>query len=215
MKSVLTNKILLEEGRRFCEIQTNAEHPDLLGVNDGKTVGTHLERLFFDHLSERYEFERGSSARGVDFPVLNTDLKTTSIKQPQSSCPFRSAREKIYGLGTNLLIFAYEKNDEVPNPLSFKYCAYVDKSRTGDFTTTKRLRAMIDDGANKEDVVAYLNDLRLPGDETLYNLLAEEILANIPEQGYLTVSSALQWRLQYGRVLKLNNEVEGVVNYEW
>lgn len=36
-----------------------------------------------------------------------------------------------------------------------------------------------------------------------------------PEQGYLTISNALQWRLQYARVIALNNQVDGVVNYEW
>jgi len=55
---------------------------------------------------------KSSSAKGIDFPELGVDLKTTSIKQPQSSCPFKSARQKIYGLGYHLLVFVYEKIDE-------------------------------------------------------------------------------------------------------
>lgn len=44
---------------------------------------------------------------------------------------------------------------------------------------------------------------------------SDEILRQIPEQGYLTISKALQWRLQYARVIGLNNRIEGVINYEW
>ena len=40
-----------------------------------------------------------------------TDIKVTSITQPQSSCPFKNARQKIYGLGYNLLVFVYNKED--------------------------------------------------------------------------------------------------------
>ena len=34
------------------------------------------------------------------------------------------------------------------------------------------------------------------GDDIVYNDLADEILDYPPEQGYLTISNALQWRLQ-------------------
>ena len=74
---------------------------------------------------------------------------------------------------------------------------------------------MVYDGANKEDIIGFLQDKNVPGDEIVYNNLADEILAFPPEQGYLTISNALQWRLQYSRVIALNNHVDGVVNYEW
>ncbi len=38
-------------------------------------------------------------------------MKVTSIKQPQSSCPYKSARQKIFGLGYSLIIFVYDKID--------------------------------------------------------------------------------------------------------
>jgi len=41
--------------------------------------------------------------------------------------------------------------------------------------------------------------------------LAEEVLKNKPEQGYLTISNALQWRLQYGRIVKLTQNIDGIV----
>lgn len=40
--------------------------------------------------------------------------------------------------------------------------------------------------------------------------LAEQVLEQPPEIGYLTVSNALQWRLQYGRAIGIAGTVEGV-----
>ena len=87
--------------------------------------------------------------------------------------------------------------------------------RTADFTITKRLREMVADGANTEDIIGFLEDRNVPGDDIVYNDLADEILTYPPEQGYLTISNALQWRLQYARVIALDNRVDGVINYEW
>lgn len=70
---------------------------------------------------------------------------------------------------------------------------------------------MVKDGANSEDIIAYLMDKNLPADEITLNKLTEEILSNPPVQGYLTVSNALQWRLQYGRIVRLDEDVEGIV----
>lgn len=51
---------------------------------------------------------------------------------------------------------------------------------------------------NKDDLVAFLEEHLLPLDEAGRNRLAGRILKEPPTQGYLTVSNALQWRLQYG-----------------
>ena len=64
-------------------------------------------------------------------------------------------------------------------------------------------------------VPGLLKDKNVPGDEITYSDLADEILANPPQQGYLTISNALQWRLQYKRVIELDNSVGGVVNFVW
>ena len=37
------------------------------------------------------------------------------------------------------------------------------------------------------------------------------ISQNFIKIGYLTISNALQWRLQYSRVIKIEEEVEGLV----
>lgn len=209
MKQRITLENLKKEAASFCVEQSEFNHTELIGITDGKAVGTYIEHLFQKHLKQKYEVQTGSSAKGIDLPDLNimTDIKVTSLKQPQSSCPFENARQKVYGLGYNLLIFVYDKKDTYDTcKLDFKYCTFIDSSRTADFTITKRLREMLDDGANKEDIIGFLIDRNIPGDEIVYNNLAEEILSKKPKQGYLTISNALQWRLQYSRAITLKKQ---------
>jgi hypothetical protein len=187
----------------------------LFGVTDGKAVGTHIEHKFQEHLNSKYETKIGSSALGIDLPSVDilTDIKVTSMKQPQSSCPFKDAKQKIFGLGYNLLVFVYDKIDDPETKtatLNFVSCSFISNERTGDYTTTYRLREMVKDEANVEDIVAYLNDKHIPADDITLTQLAEQILLTPPEQGYLTISNALQWRLQYQRVVTLDKEVTGI-----
>lgn len=218
MKPVLDIDELIDIAHYFCEIESRKNHVDLIGVTDGKAVGTYVEHRFQNFLKSQYIVDIGSSAKGIDLPGANiqTDIKVTSITQPQSSCPFKNARQKIFGLGYNLLVFVYDKQDTSNScTLNFTHCTFIDKHKTADFTITKRLREMVKDGANREDIIGYLQDKHVPGEEIIYNELATEILEFPPEQGYLTISNALQWRLQYTRVISLNNQVQGIVNYEW
>ena len=115
MKPTLTFQSLKEEAAVFAAVESAHRDHKLFGVTDGKAVGTYLEHKFQDELRKKYNYPSGSSAKGIDFPELEVDIKTTSIKQPQSSCPFKSARQKIYGLGYNLLVFVYEKTDDAKN----------------------------------------------------------------------------------------------------
>ena len=218
MKPVLTIDELIQAARQFCEIESRENHVELIGITDGKAVGTYVEHRFQHFLQSRYKVEAGNSAMGIDLPGddIQTDIKVTSITQPQSSCPFKNAREKIYGLGYNLLVFVYDKQDTDNScTLHFTNCAFIKKEKTADFTTTKRLREMVHDGANKEDIIGFLQDKNLPGDEIVFNDLADEIFDCLPEQGYLTISNVLQWRLNYKRIIDLNEQVDGVMNYEW
>ena len=217
-KKKLTIDLLKKEAKEFCEDQSKINHSSLIGITDGKAVGTYVEHSFQKYLCDKYIVEIGNSAEGIDLPSIDilTDIKVTSIKQPQSSCPFKSASQKIFGLGYNLLILVYEKRDEENKCfLNFKNCTFVEKERTSDFTITKRIIEMKNDGANEEDIISYLIDRNIPGDEITYNDLAKRILSENLEQGYLTISNALQWRLQYSRVISLENKINGVTNYEW
>ncbi len=69
---------------------------------------------------------------------------------------------------------------------------------------------MLADGANEADIIAYLQDRNIPADDITLQQIAQNILENIPEQGYLTISNALQWRLQYQRIISLNENISGI-----
>jgi len=210
---LLTIEELVTESERFCSIMSKGVHEDIRGLNDGKKVGTYIEHKFKDILLGKYTVEIGSSAKGIDLPgtSINTDIKTTSIVQPQSSSPFKSARQKIFGLGYNILLFVYEKNDELENNLKFLHSRFIDKSRTADFQTTSRLNEIVNNDGNLDDIEALLRDRNLPVDEIELKTISKEILKNPPKIGYLTISNALQWRLQYSRVIRLDKPVEGVI----
>lgn len=93
MPTALTIKALKSQARLFARSESRQTYNSLFGVTDGKAIGTHIESRFRDRLRSNYTFEAGSSAGGLDFPHLNVDMKATSLRQPQSSCPFRSARQ--------------------------------------------------------------------------------------------------------------------------
>lgn len=215
MKEQLTIEKLITEAKAFCIAESKIQNKSLFGITDGKAVGTHIEHKFQEQLNEKYETIIGSSAIGIDLPSddILTDIKVTSIKQPQSSCPFKDARQKIFGLGYNLLVFVYDKIDDPKSKtaeLNFVSCSFISNERTGDYTTTYRLREMVKDKANIEDIVAYLYDKHIPADEITLTQLAKQILKTPPEQGYLTISNALQWRLQYQRIVTLDQPIQGI-----
>ncbi len=93
MPKPLTVELLQKEASAFAKAESKHAEPSLFGVTDGKAVGTYLEHKFQTGLQSRYAYGRGNSAKGIDFPELGVDVKGTSIRQPQSSCPFKSARK--------------------------------------------------------------------------------------------------------------------------
>jgi len=209
----LTLTQLKTEVRDFVQGLTATSIPALYGITDGKAVGTHIEQTFREYLLERYTYILGNSASGIDFPDLGIDIKATSIRQPQSSCPFRDASQKVYGLGYHLLVFVYEKIDRHElraAQLSIRHAIFIARERTGDYQTTYGLKGILNRNGNKDDVVAFLEERNLPLDEIGRDLLADRIIREPPEIGYLTVSNALQWRLQYGRAIGAIGKIEGV-----
>lgn len=204
---------LLREAAIFAEVENIYDEPTLFGVTDGKAIGTYLEHKFKVYLNTQYEYEPGNSASGIDFPGLGVDLKVTSSTQPQSSSPFKSARQKIYGLGYHLLVFVYEKFDDESlrtGRLRMKYTIFIDKQRTADYQMTRRILEMLTLDANVDDLVAFFQERTLPVEEIEARKIAEEVLQTPPVQGYLTISNALQWRLQYSRVIQKAGDVEGI-----
>ena len=209
----LDKEELIKSAETFCKQESGKYRKELFGITDGKAVGTFVEHLFQDYLSKNYEMEVGSSANGLDLPSVNTDIKVTSINLPQSSCPFKDSKQKIYGLGYNLLVFVYKKVDDIKQKkgmLEFVSCTYIDKSRTADYQTTTGLRQIIENKGNVDDIFAFLNDHKIPADEVTLMNMAKDILKNPPIVGYLTISNALQWRLQYRHVISLNETIDGI-----
>lgn len=114
------------------------------------------------------------------------------------------------------MVFIYEKNDtDTECYLKILNTTFIDATRTADFTLTRQILDSLSVEAIKEDIIALLEDKSVPGDEVVLSDLAEEIMINPPSQGYLTISNALQWRLQYKRVINLKNTVDGVINRDW
>lgn len=139
----LTIDLLLREAAMFAEYENVHDEPTLYGVNNGKAIGTYLEQKFTRLLGTNFHFALGNSASGIDLPGLRVDVKTTSINKPQSSCPFKSPRQKIYGLGYHLLVFVYEKSDNDARRtarLTIRHVIFVDQSRTADFQMTQGIR---------------------------------------------------------------------------
>lgn len=207
---------LCSEAQEFSKLEASHPEPSLFGVTDGKAVGTYLEAKFHGYLHAKgYEFDLGNAANGLDFPGLNVDIKVTSIKQPQSSCPFRSIRQKIYGLGYGLLVFVYNKTDDAATRtaiLGITDTVFVESEVTADFQMTKGLIDVLDAEGNEDDLVAFMMARHLTTDEIELQKLAEEVMQRRPMQGYLTISPALQWRLQYKRVIQKAGEVPGVLS---
>lgn len=213
MKTKLTLEKLQEEAKIFSELESEYDETSIYGSTDGKAVGTYLEHKFKNFLSQKYDFDSGNSASGIDLPELEVDIKTTSIIQPQSSCPFKSARQKIFGLGYNLLVFVYKKQDNQQTKtsrLDILHAIFVSKSRTADYQLTTSLNKILENHANKDDIIALFHDKNLPVDDILADSLADEILSHKPEIGYLTISNALQWRLQYSRIIEAAGNVNGI-----
>lgn len=208
----LTLPLFRAAAKQFAKDLSSTPLPDLYGATDGKAVGTKVEAMFKEYLLARFDLTVGSAANGLDFPSLNLDLKVTSSRQPQSSCPFRAATQKIYGLGYNLLVIVYSKRDvdaEHAAYLEVENVVFIDEARTGDFTLTKSIREIVANAAAQpggisaavEDLDALLEDKAIPLDEVSRRALAERLVIDVPEQGVLTISNALQWRLQYARAI--------------
>lgn len=212
-KTKLTIDALIKEAEEFCKSMSKIRHKNIVGVTDGKAIGTYIEHEFKGIIATKYTTTIGSSASGIDFPdqKVNTDMKTTFITQPQSSCPFKDARQKIFGLGYNLLLLVYQKDDSRKHNLEFLHARFIDKTRTADYQTTRGLNEIIERNGNIDDIKAFLTDRNLPVDDIGLEGIAQEILSNPPLVGYLTISNALQWRLQYSRVIGLQEKVEGVI----
>ncbi len=205
MNSSASQTRVLAQARKFAEDFSRAKHPKLLGKTDGKAVGTYIEAAFklSLHSIGIIEAIEGNAGEGIDLPSLGIDIKVTSVSRPQSSSPFGSFKQKIEGLGYDLLLFVYKRLDELDEcTVEFVAVRYIPSELTGDYQTTRGLRRLIlEDNGNVDDVFAFLMEKNIPVDEASLVEYSEWLMANPPNQGYLTIVNALQWRLQYKRIV--------------
>jgi hypothetical protein len=76
------------------------------------------------------------------------------------------------------------------------HTVYISAERTADFQMTRGLLNILANEGNKDDLIAFMLDQNLPVDEIELSNIEDEILVNPPLQVILTISNALQWRLQ-------------------
>lgn len=200
----LTTKILSTLLPQFASEHASVQANSLYGVDNGKTIGTFIENLLFNWLRSReYDFVEGNSASGLDFPELNTEIKSTLTTQPQSSCPFHSVQEKVFGLGYNIILLLYTKEDGLDGQsiLTIQDQHFIPEHETADHATTLALIRLLQNDAAVEKICAVLKDRDLPCSDMELRLLAEQVMTKGVVQGRLTISNAQQWRLQYTHVL--------------
>ena len=203
------NKQIYEEALIFKDNFSLVAHNELLGKNDGKSVGTYIERMFRDILKKKYGIVGSNSSRGIDFPNMKLDIKCTLESRPQSSCPYSDFRQKVYGLGYSLLIFMYDKIDNLKEGtcyIKIKKVFFVEEKYTGDYALTNSINNVLNqtiiEDKKMHKLVELFEKYNLPASEEDMKSLALEIINNPPTIGKLTISNAIQWRLNYGNLNK-------------
>ena len=200
----LNRKSLRRKAADFARHISGQKFPELYGVTDGKKIATWFEDKFLGWLeAEGYTFSRNGATLGIDLPELKVDIKLTKADKPQSSLPFKSPMQKIFGLGYALLIFYYRKDDDRRSrtgSLNIADTWFVDNRRTADHTTTTHLKELVAAGGTKGDIVRFLREQKIPATAAELQKMAGRILASPPAVGHIGVSNALQWRAHYGRL---------------
>ncbi|MCC6298050.1 MAG: restriction endonuclease [Anaerolineales bacterium] len=213
----LTLETLKREAQDFSKAEARHKEKSLFGVTDGKAVGTYLEHKFKARLRNKYILIEGNSPDDIDFPSLHVDLEVTAIAHLHSSFPFKSARQKVYGLGHSLLVFVYKKNDDRRSKTSsvhIPHVLFLDPDRTADFYTTKGITDILNNEGNKEDVMAFIFDSRILFDYDEAEQLASEILSTPPKLGFTLAANDLRRRLKYfGALDELGQKYSNVQVY--
>ncbi len=96
--------------------------------------------------------------------------------------------------------------------MNLLHTVFVEKERAADYQMTTKLKEILANNGNADDIVAFMRDRNLPVDDIEAYAIANELLSGVPLiEGYLTISNALQWRLQYSRVISEAGKVSGIM----
>jgi hypothetical protein len=81
-------------------------------------------------------------------------------------------------------VFVYEKADDpqtATGNLNVLHTIFVSKEWTADFQTTTGLHRILENDGNKDDILAFIEERRLPVDEIEASAIADEILSDPPK----------------------------------
>lgn len=195
------------------------ERPHRRIKGDGKSIGTYIERELHRYLEKTFAYTRGSAGKGADFPDLGVDVKATRLEKPQSSAPVKSAREALYGLGYDLVLIVYKVVEFDPpqkdeSRLEFPKAVFIEKDRTGDYRHTRHVRSMVEQQKPRSEIARWLYDQGIGRRLDECEELADEVLANPPKIGHVTVTPVPQWRMNYNVTLTrvADPSSEGVIS---
>jgi hypothetical protein len=132
--------VLKTEAKKFVVKLSATPIVTLYGATDGKAVGTYVEAAFHRLLVEACDYVSGNAASGIDLPEVHVGVKATSIKQPQSSCPFNQLNRRWMGWDTAWYpsMRIRRRNDSKAKApiLDFKHVVFV---RRRERQTTERI----------------------------------------------------------------------------
>lgn len=145
-------------------------------------------------------------------PINPNQLKETLMQWlPQNKIQSGETNQSSSTFKCNQIYQKKDNNLNKTGQLNIIHTIYVDQSRTADYQTTSGIKKIIENDGNKDDLLAFFQERMLPVDDIEANLIAEELLEKSFNIGYLTISNALQWRLQYSRVIDKADEISGIL----
>ena len=111
-----------------------------------------------------------------------------------------------------MLVFVYDKNDDPDTQtgrLDLRHTIFVEKERTADYQITTALRKLIENGANRDDILACFEDRYMPFREPGAIRLAEKVLRRPPELGMLGKKKNWSW---FDHAIESVGRISGVLH---
>lgn len=207
----LTIEALLAEVVPFAYSLTGVIIKD---IDKPKKIGDFVQEKLSEYLATKYSFTKGNSTLGIDFPSLNIDVKATRLHKPQSSSRFRSVRQKVFGLGYGIVLFAYEQIEDefaMKTTIRVRRVVYIAAERTASYSITKTIKELIENDCNQEELEGYLLSISMGLDEAEAEAIAQKIMLDKTiNVGYIEMTQALQWRLMYSVAINNAGKIAGL-----
>ena len=112
-------------------------------------------------------------------------------------------------------MFVYDKRDDEKTRtgrLDMQHTIFVRKERTADYQTTSGLRRLIENKANRDDILAFFEEHFMPFERIEDIRLSERVLRQPPAVGAL--GQGRRRPSCFDRVVKCAGKVDGVLSLE-